>query len=88
MKDVGDIEKHMIDLLKSIEKKAITEKTAQKLIEKLIEKTSRNYNAEIDPEEIISIEDLTDLICERGITDSKLLEIMDDEQEQILNSCN
>lgn len=36
--DVGDIEKHMIDLLKSVEKKVITDTTAQKLMEKMIEK--------------------------------------------------
>ncbi len=38
LKDIDNIEKHMIDLLKSVEKKTITETTAQRLIEKLIEK--------------------------------------------------
>ena len=38
LKDVDNIEKHLIDLLKSVEKKAITDATAQRLIEKLIEK--------------------------------------------------
>lgn len=38
LEDVGDIEKHLTDLLKLIEKKTITEKTAQRLMEKLIEK--------------------------------------------------
>ena len=36
--DVGDIETHLIDLLKSVEKKVITDATAQKLMEKLVEK--------------------------------------------------
>jgi len=70
--DVGDIEKHMIDLLKSVEKKVITDTTAQKLMEKMIEKPF-DILKHIEEEGLAALSDKKEIekYCEEAIKENQ-----------------